>query len=61
MNALMSTQLKKSSFKSMSCLHRIQQFPRNFLCWQAPGCIHMYSFKSMGLSSAEGQKLECFK
>jgi hypothetical protein len=21
----------------MSCSHRIQQFPRNFLCWQAPG------------------------
>jgi len=29
----------KNSFKSMSCSHRIQQFPSNFLCWQAPGCI----------------------
>ncbi len=38
---------KKNSFKYMSCSHRIQQFPRNFLCWQAPGCIHIYSFKSM--------------
>ncbi len=31
----------------MSCSSRIQQFPRNFLCWQAPGCIKIYSFKSM--------------
>jgi len=30
---------QKNSFKSMSCLCRIWQFPRNFLCWQAPGCI----------------------
>ncbi len=30
-----STALKKS-FKSMKCSHRIQLFPRNFLCWQAP-------------------------
>jgi hypothetical protein len=39
----MSTQLKKHSFKSMSCL----QFPRNFLRWQAPSFILVYSFKSM--------------
>ncbi len=31
----------------MSCSHRIQQFPRKFLCWQARGCIQIYSFKSM--------------
>ncbi len=31
----------------MSCSCRIQQFPRNFLCWQAPGCFQIYSFKSM--------------
>jgi len=29
----------KNSFKSMSYLGRINQFPRNFLCWQASGCI----------------------
>jgi hypothetical protein len=29
----------------MSCLHIIQQFPRNFPHWQAPG-----SFKSMAWS-----------
>ncbi len=43
----MSTQLQKNSFKSMSCLGRIHQFPRNFLRWQAPGCIQLYSFRSM--------------
>ncbi len=43
----MSTQLLKNSFKSMSCSGRINQFPRNFLRWQAPGCIKIYSFKSM--------------
>jgi len=37
----------KSPFKSMSCLSRKHPFPRNFLCWQAPGCIYVYSFKSM--------------
>ncbi len=37
----------KNSFKSMSYLCRIKQFPRNFLSWQAPGCIKIYSFKSM--------------
>ncbi len=37
----------KNSFKSMSCSGRIHQFPRKFLCWQAPGCIQLYSFKSM--------------
>jgi hypothetical protein len=37
----------KNSFKSMSCLRRIQQFPRNFLRRQAPGCIQIYSFKSL--------------
>ncbi len=47
MNAQMSTQLFFKSFKSMSCLGRINQFPRNFLCWQAAGCIQIYSFKSM--------------
>ncbi len=31
----------------MSCLGRIHQFPRNFLHWQAPGCVQVYSFKSM--------------
>ncbi len=31
----------KKSFKSMSCSGRIHQFPRNFLCWEAPGCISM--------------------
>ncbi len=31
----------------MSCLGRKHQFPRNFLCRQAPGCIQVYSFKSM--------------
>ncbi len=30
---------KKNSFKSMSCLGKIHQFPRNFLRWQFPGCI----------------------
>ncbi len=39
------------NFKSMSCVSRKHQFPRNFLCWQAPGCI-VYSFKSM-ISSIE--------
>ncbi len=47
MNAEMSTQLYKNSSKSMNCSCRIQQFPRNFLCWQAPGYIQVYSFKSM--------------
>ncbi len=47
MNAQMSTQLYKNSFKSMSCSSRINQFTRNFLCQQAPGCIQIYSFKSM--------------
>ena len=43
----------------MSCLHRIQQFPRNFLCWQAPGCIQIYSFKSVQLPSYKNvMKLE---
>ncbi len=37
----------KNSFKSMSCLGRIHQFLRNYLCWQAPVCIKFYSFKSM--------------
>jgi hypothetical protein len=32
----MSTQVLKNSFKSLSCLGRKHQFPRNFLCWQAP-------------------------
>ncbi len=49
MNAQMSTQLQKNSFKYMSCSHRIQQFPRSSLCWQAPGCIQNYSFKSVRL------------
>ncbi len=31
----------------MSCSGRKHQFPRNFLCWQAPGCIQVYSFKYM--------------
>jgi hypothetical protein len=31
----------------MSCPGTIQQFPRNFIHWQAPGCIKIYSFKSM--------------
>ncbi len=31
----------------MSCVGRINQFPRNFLRWQAHGCIYIYSFKSM--------------
>ncbi len=52
---LMNTQLQKNSFKSMSCLHRIQQFPRNFLSWQAPGCISLYSFKSMDKPQLTGQ------
>ncbi len=51
MNAQMSTQLLKNSFKSMSCLHRIQQFPRNFLCWQAPVCIQLF-FQLYGANAA---------
>ncbi len=47
-NAHISTQILNNSFKSVSFLHRIQQFPRNFLCWQDPGCIYLYSFKCMG-------------
>jgi hypothetical protein len=31
----------------MSCSRRIHKFLRNFLCWQVPGCIYIYSFKSM--------------
>ncbi len=40
----------KNSFKSMSCLRIIQQFPRNFPRWQAPG-----SFKSMAWSFEKGK------
>ncbi len=47
MNAQMSTQLLKTSFKYMICSGRKHQFPRNFLRWQAPGCTQVYSFKSM--------------
>ncbi len=36
----------KKSFKSMNCLGRKHQFPINFLRWQAPGCISVYSLKS---------------
>jgi hypothetical protein len=35
----MSTQLLKNSFNSMSGSGRINQFPRNFLCWQTQGYI----------------------
>jgi hypothetical protein len=37
-----NTALKKS-FKSTSCSGRKHQFPRNFLCWPAPGCIYILS------------------
>ncbi len=40
----------KNSFKSMSCSGRKHQLPRNFLTWQAPGCILVYSLKSMGMT-----------
>jgi hypothetical protein len=43
----------KNSFKSMSCLRRIQQFPRNFLCWQAL-VVSSYSFKSMKWPEMKG-------
>ncbi len=42
----MSTQLKKF-IQIFELFAMIQQFPRNFLCWQALGCISIYSFKSM--------------
>ncbi len=32
----------------MSCLGRIHQFPRNFVCWQAPGCIYYIFFQIYG-------------
>jgi hypothetical protein len=35
----MSTQLSKISFKYTSCSGRIRQFPRHFICWQAPGYL----------------------
>jgi hypothetical protein len=51
----------------MSCSGRIHQFPRNVLSWQAPGCIQLYSFKSMGWikdlkkNSKKKKKLEILK
>ncbi len=48
----------------MSCSGRIHQFPRNFLRWQAPGCIQVYSFKSMVLTQIKQagcmNRCDCF-
>ncbi len=57
MNAQMSTQLLKNSYKSMSCLGRIHQFPRNFLCWQAPGCIQKSVVLTLGKKRVGSQNL----
>ena len=39
----------KKSLKSISCSGRINQIPRNFLCWQPPSCFKIYYLKSMVL------------